>query len=102
MNTNNPSLVTAARALEIPEDGDGKGTDAPFAGSGVVRRENVDLTNTILPAAIFGAQELELEMLCLLVFQLFIFKTLLVLDLSREDILELGRKALTIVRLISQ
>ena len=25
-NTNNPSLVTAARALEIPEDGDGKGT----------------------------------------------------------------------------
>ena len=93
-NTNNPSLVTAARALEIPEDGDGKGTDAPFSGSGVVRRENVDLTNTILPAAIFGAQGSAAGNALLggvpaVHIQNFTCST----DLAREDILELGRKA---------
>ena len=87
-------LVTAARALEIPEDGDGKGTDAPYAGSGVVRRENVNLAASILPAAIFGVTGTSAGNALVdgnpqVHVQNFSCNT----DLSREDILELGRKA---------
>lgn len=86
-------LVTAARALEIPEVG-GKGTDAPFSGSGVVRRENVDLASSILPAAIFGVTGTSAGNALVggnpqVHVQSFSCST----DLSREDILELGRKA---------
>ena len=86
-------LVTAARALEIPEVG-GLGTDAPFSGSGVVRRENVNLAASILPAAIFGVTGTSAGNALVdgnpqVHVQNFSCNT----DLSREDILELGRKA---------
>ena len=94
-----PTLMFANTAAELPEDGDGKGTDAPknlaSTGSGVVRRENVDLDKTILPAAIFGAVGTGAGNAknaggdVVVHIQNFTCST----DFGREDILELGRKA---------
>ncbi len=100
-NTNNPTLLTENTADELPIDeaDGGKGTDAPknlaSTGSGVVRRENVNLGLSELPAAIFGSSGVgpgnakDSAGNILVHIQNFTCST----DFGREDILELGRKA---------
>ena len=92
-----PVFLSAVQAAEIPINGaTGAGTDAPYAGSGVSRREDVDLANSILPASIFGtvgtaagnAFRAGDSTNPVVHIQNFTCST----DLSREDILELGRK----------
>lgn len=92
-----PTFLSAAQSLELPIDfGTGAGTDAPYAGSGVSRREDVDLANSILPASIYGtvgtgvgnAFAASDSVNPQVHVQSFSCST----DLSREDIFELGRK----------
>jgi hypothetical protein len=93
----NPQSNDADGNTELPINfSTGAGIDAPYAGSGVSRREDVDLTNSILPASIYGtvgtaagnafaASDSANPQVHI---QSFSCST----DLSREDIFELGRK----------
>lgn len=90
-----PVFLSAAQALEIGTDfGTGAGTDAPYAGSGVSRREDVDLAASKLPLSIYGVtgsavgNALKSNGDPKVHIQSFTCST----DLSREDIFELGRK----------
>ena len=83
------AYLTTNQSTEISRSG-GVGTDAPLGGSGVSRREDVDLSLCQLPTSILGvataavgnANNGNVHV------QSFNCST----DLSREDILELGRR----------
>ena len=86
-------FLTTNQSLEIPRSG-GAGTDAPLSGSGVARREDVLLSACQLPQSIQGitssaiGNALDSNGATKVHIQNFTCST----DLSREDILELGRR----------
>ena len=83
------AYLTTNQSLEIPRSG-GAGTDAPLGGSGVARREDVDLSLCQLPTSILGVETAAVGNANNnnVHVQNFSCST----DLSREDILELGRR----------
>ena len=83
------AYLTTNQSLEIPRSG-GAGTDAPLGGSGVARREDVALSLCQLPTSILGVETAAVGNANNnnVHVQNFSCST----DLSREDILELGRR----------
>ena len=87
-----PLLMTDATSKELPPTDVGAGTDAPI--SGVQRREDIDLAKCALPESVYGVvgsgigNATDAAGNPIVHIQSFSCST----DLSREDILELGRR----------
>lgn len=99
-NTSGQKLMTAATAAEVPKSATGAGEDEPLAKTngegGIQRRENVVIASSILPKSIYGVAQNDTDgnawdavnEVPLVHVQNCSVST----DLSRDDILELGRK----------
>ncbi len=87
-----PLLVTDATSQELPPAAVGAGTDSPI--SGVQRREDIDLAKCAIPKSVYGVvgsgigNATDTDGNPIVHIQSFSCST----DLSREDILELGRR----------
>lgn len=78
----------------FPENANGQGTDSPTNGlsGGIQRRENFDIWNSTLPTSLPGVDSNGLGYVGNLITA-HIQNITISTDFSREDILELGRKA---------
>lgn len=99
-NTSAQKLMTAATAAEVPKLANGAGDDEPLAKTngdgGIQRRENVIIASSILPKSIYGVTQNDNDGNAWdavnEVPRVHVQNCSISTDLSRDDILELGRR----------